>query len=298
MAGASDPQAEHHHRIMSTGVDIHVAEWTSPASPSAAVLLVPGTGSHMGYYGRFADALRRRGLHPFGVDFKGHGRSAGQRGVFTMSDMVQNAADAARFIRERTGLPLGALGTSQGGEVAFHLLQRSDDVMAAVCHNILLSTLHPINAKVRLLQSRPVGLAARLMPWFPIPLQLAFNWNKAYLDPEFLAEKKKDPLAVWTYNLASYRSVFTTRPDVPPAANHKPVMVACGERDEIVPPAHCLRCFSALGGPKELYVMPGAAHQLVIDYPDRFADVVADFFRRHLTAAQGAGPVAGNAAHA
>jgi alpha-beta hydrolase superfamily lysophospholipase len=265
-------------------VDLNVVEWTPEKKGPLAVLLVPGTGSHVAYYSRFARALTGLGLHAFGVDLKGHGASGGERGVFTMREMVQNAVDAARFIRERTGLPVGVVGTSQGGEVAFHVLQSSDDVKAAVCHNILLSTLFPLNARMRLIMSPVVGLAARVLPRFPIPLQVAVNWKKAYVDPTILEEKKRDPLAVWTYALASYRSVFTTPSPVPPAANQKPVMVACGERDEIVPPAHCLKCFSALGGPKEFYVMPGAAHQLVVDYSEPFARVVRDFFLRHLPA--------------
>lgn len=276
------PEADAHHTLQSTGVDIHVAEWSAPRNPRLAVLLIPGTGSHVGYYGRFANELRLRGIHVFAVDFKGHGRSGGKRGVFTLSEMVQNCDDAAAFIKTRTGLRVAGLGTSQGGETAFHALQASANIDAGISHNILLSTLFPINAKVRLLQSGLVGAVATLLPFVRIPLKLAFNWKKAYLDPNFLAEKEKDPLAVWFYSLPSYRSVFTTAPVVPPAGNHKPVLVACGERDELVTPAHCLRCFTAMGGPKEFYVMPGAGHQLVIDYSAQFADVVSAFLKRHL----------------
>jgi len=282
MGQANLPAADHHHHLPSTGVQIHVAEWSAPKHARAAVLLVPGTGSHTGYYGRFAECLRQRGLHVFAVDFKGHGQSTGERGVFTMSEMVQNCSDAADFIKQRTGLKVVALGTSQGGEVAFHVLQASASVDAGISHNILLSTLFPINPKVRLLQSAPVGLLCKVLPFVKIPLKLAFNWKKAYLDPGFLKEKEKDPLAVWWYSLPSYRSVFTTKPVIPPAGNHKPILVACGERDEIVGAKHCLQCFTAMGGPKEFYVMAGAAHQLVIDYSEAFADVVSDFLRRHL----------------
>lgn len=282
MGQANLPLADHHHRIPSTGVDIHIAEWSAPRHPRMAVLLIPGTGSHTGYYGRFSECLRQRGFHVFALDFKGHGESAGQRGVFTMGEMVQNCADAAAFIKQKTGLRVVGLGTSQGGEVAFHALQASKDLDAGISHNILLSTLFPINPKVRLLQSAPVGLIAKALPFVKIPLKLAFNWKKAYLNPDFLKEKEKDPLAVWWYALPSYRSVFTTKPAIPPAGNHKPILVACGERDEIVGAEHCLKCFSAIGGPKEFYVMPGAAHQLVIDYSEAFADVVSDFLRRHL----------------
>lgn len=281
--------AERHYQIKSTGVDIHVAEWTAPPTPRLAVLLVPGTGSHSGYYGRFAGELQQRGFHPWVVDFKGHGASGGQRGVFTLTEMVENVRDAARFIVRQTGLPLVLVGTSQGGEVAFHALQAVDEAKAAVCHNILLSTSFPINAGVKLLQSSLVGLAAKVVGWMPIPLRFAFDWRKAYLDPGLLEEKLHDPWAVWYYSLASYRSVFTTKPVIPPAGNHKPVMVAVGERDEICPASHCLKCFSAIGGPKEYYVMPGAAHQLVMDYSQTFANVVSDFFRRYVETNEGHG---------
>ncbi|MEW5850054.1 MAG: alpha/beta hydrolase [Myxococcota bacterium] len=280
---ARSRQGTESYAIPSTGVDIHVADWGAPQRAHAVVLLIPGTGGHGGYFGRFTDELRTRGYHPFSVDLRGHGRSGGARGVFTLQQWVENISDVARFLRRRTGLRVVLLGTSQGGEVAFHALQASDDVSAAVCHNILLSTERPLNLKVRLMQSRAVARLAELLPTVRIPLKLALDWRKVSLDPAFLEQKRRDPLAVWHYSLASYRSLFTTPPSIPPAGNHKPVLIAVGERDELVGPEHCLRCFMAIGGPKQLCVLPGAAHQLVLDYPEQFADVVARFLNEHLT---------------
>jgi pimeloyl-ACP methyl ester carboxylesterase len=61
-----------------------------------------------------------------------------------------------------------------------------------------------------------------------------------------------------------------------------PVLIVNVERDEIVPPEHCLKAFKLLPGPKELVIVPHAAHQLVVDYPDTLLPIVSGWFKRTL----------------
>jgi SAM-dependent methyltransferase len=175
------------------------------------------------------------------------------------------------------------VGASQGGEVAFHALARSDAVDGAVCMNILLpgevpASRLPASAArgIAFLRSR---LAARLAgiagDTLRVHLPAVIDFRKAYReDPDLYLEKRRDPLYVWSYGFASYRSVFAYDPPHPAAANGKPVLVVCGEHDPVVPAAHCRACFDRIGGPKSLAILAGCGHQLMHFHTAHFARLV------------------------
>ena len=53
----------------------------SIANPVAVMSLVHGFGEHCGRYSELAEHLNEHGIEVIGVDLRGHGRTAGRRGV-------------------------------------------------------------------------------------------------------------------------------------------------------------------------------------------------------------------------
>ena len=51
------------------------------ANPVAVMSLVHGFGEHCGRYSELVQHLNERGIEVIGVDLRGHGRTAGRRGV-------------------------------------------------------------------------------------------------------------------------------------------------------------------------------------------------------------------------
>lgn len=261
--------------------ELYLRRWAR-SDADYALLLVHGTAGHGGCYDEFAAAARERGADVWSFDLRGHGRSGGPRGVFTMEGFLDDVDAVARVATETTGLPIVLLGASQGGEVAFHSLAHSGAVTAAVCMNILLASELPMNARIRFMQGPAAGRLASLVgDRMKIPLPRVIDFSAAYReDPTLLPEKRADPLYVWRYGLASYRSVFTYRPPRPASANDKPVLVAVGEDDPVVGADHCRACFERIGGPKSFFALPRGGHQLMQFHRERFADVV-DHWVRH-----------------
>ena len=231
------------------------------------LVLVHGTAGNSESYHAFAEHMRhhfRAAVYSF--DLTGHGRTEGKAGVFSFEAFLEDTRAVTDYAARRTSLPVVVHGASQGGEVAFHALDACPAVAAGVCMNILLNHEVPMSRAIRLFQSRPAKyLAGKVGDRLRIPLRRFVDFKAAYQeDPELLGMKKEDPLYVWSYGFKSYHSVFNYVPPVPAAANSKPVLITCGENDEIVGVDHCRACFERIGGTKDFFVMPGGGHQLML----------------------------------
>ncbi|HEY1841435.1 MAG TPA: alpha/beta fold hydrolase [Mycobacterium sp.] len=251
------------------------------------LVLVHGTAGYSAVYHAFAEQFRRHfPASVWAFDLTGHGRTPGPRGVFTFEDFLDDVRAACDYAAESTGLPVVLHGASQGGEVAFHALARCPRVAGAVCMNILLNDELQMNRAIRLMRSTVMTRVARALgDRVRVPLRRFIDFKAAYQeDPDLLPEKLADPLYVWSYGFKSYHSVFNYRPTQPAAANAKPVLIACGENDEIVGSNHVRACFERIGGPKDLFVMPGGGHQLMLFETEVYSRVVDSWIRERVLA--------------
>jgi alpha-beta hydrolase superfamily lysophospholipase/2-polyprenyl-3-methyl-5-hydroxy-6-metoxy-1,4-benzoquinol methylase len=249
------------------------------------LVLVHGTAGYSAAYHDFAEQFRRHfPATVWAFDLTGHGRTPGPRGVFTFEDFLEDVRAVSDHAAERTGLPVVLHGASQGGEIAFHALARCPRVAGAVCMNILLNDELQMNRAIRLMRSEAMDRLARgLGDRVRVPLRRVIDFKAAYQeDPDLLPEKLTDPLNVWSYGFKSYHSAFNYKPGEPSAANTKPVLVACGENDEIVDPDHVRACFERIGGPKDLFVMPGGGHQLMLFETDLYSRVLDSWIRERV----------------
>src|SRR5262245_30259651 len=101
--------------------------WTRPA-PRGVLVVVHGFGEHGGCYRHVAEALGPvLDVDVLAVDIRGHGRSAGRRGVIrSFDDLVADVRAARNWAAgQRPGLPLYLFGHSNGGLLVM-LLARVD----------------------------------------------------------------------------------------------------------------------------------------------------------------------------
>lgn len=265
----------------SNGKPLFVRRYEHP-NAQYTLVLVHGTAGYSEAYHDFAEHFRRHfPATVWAFDLTGHGRTPGSRGVFSFDDFLDDVRAVSDRAAERTGRPVVLHGASQGGEVAFHALARCPQVAAAVCMNILLNDELQMNRAIQLMRSGFTGRLARVLgDRIRVPLRRFVDFKAAYQeDPDLLPEKLADPLNVWSYGFASYHSVFNYQPGEPAAANTKPVLIACGENDEIVDPDHVRACFRRVGGPKDLFVMPGGGHQLMLFETEVYSRVVDSWIR-------------------
>ncbi len=111
------------------GVRIRTWRWPVP-QPRGRIQLVHGLSEHLGRYVELAGVLNRAGWSVFGHDHRGHGESAGRRGVL---DRFENLVDDLDAVRRRAdelapgpGEPV-PLGHSLGGLTVIRHLQTATD---------------------------------------------------------------------------------------------------------------------------------------------------------------------------
>jgi alpha-beta hydrolase superfamily lysophospholipase len=146
------------------------------------VLIVHGLGEHGGRYAHVAAWLAERGFRCLGYDHRGHGRSAGARGVLpdgaALRDDLGTVVDALRPRDE----PFLLLGHSMGGAVVADFVARR--VRAA---DLVILSSPALRARLSAFQRLQLALGLRLMP------DLALGNG---LDPQAIAH---DPATVRAY---------------------------------------------------------------------------------------------------
>jgi beta-phosphoglucomutase len=137
------------------------------------ILWVVGTGCYSLYLAELGYHMYLRGFNTFGIDFQGHGDSEGERGDFTLSELVRNCIDATAYISNKYKERVGAVGVSMGGFVTFYLGLSYSAVKSISCLNPGIVTEKAFKDEVTRLRKAPplAGVVARLFPGKMIPTE-------------------------------------------------------------------------------------------------------------------------------
>jgi alpha-beta hydrolase superfamily lysophospholipase len=120
------------------GLKIFTRSWRSAAGPRAAIVLSHGFNSHSGYYLWAAEQLLASGLAVYALDYRGRGKSDGERYYIESFSEYQSDLDlVVKLARSREpGLPLFVLGHSAGGVIACnYVLDHQPEIAGLVCES-------------------------------------------------------------------------------------------------------------------------------------------------------------------
>jgi len=247
------------------------------------LVFMPGTNAYAILYGEFLSALADRGYNIVGFDPRGHGRSGGARGSYTVPELMSDFRTAIRFARQRFGDPVVAAGSSQGGIAAFYLAAEGAPVAGVVCHNLadlgdprsVELTANPTLSRF----AKPfVMFNSRLFPEFKVPM--TFYINLAAEPIRGLGSSRdllyQGPLLVPFIRLKGMASLGSEPLPCPVEEITTPVMVIHGEKDVIFPQSYIEYIYQRLTCKKALKVYPDCHHYIVFDHVDKILpDVTA-----------------------
>jgi pimeloyl-ACP methyl ester carboxylesterase len=231
---------------------IHTAEAGSGGPP---LVLLHGLCGSREWWSRVLPALGRRHrlLIPEVVGF-GRSRCPGR-----MPGMGELASVLTRWMEELDALPATLVGHSMGGQLSIHIAARQPEHVTGL---VLVDAA-----------GIPRDLGPRALARFARELVPPRAWG----DPLFLPIIARDTL------MAGPRVVVQAmgrilRDDVRPLLPliRAPTLVIWGEHDTVVPLDHAHEMRRSIPGAR-LIVLPGAAHNPMIDRPREFAGAVLDF---------------------
>jgi len=231
--------------------------WYIPArsaAPAPTVIVCPGANGSIDADAAVLSWFHFLNLNVLTFDWRGHGRSDGQR-VTLGCDERYDLLAAVDLARSRSAARVGVLGFSMGAAVAIST--------AAVCPAI--DAVAADSPFVHVLTAVAGGLRERGVPdsaAFSIArlLLTAARWRTGH------DWQAADPVR-WVDRLAP-----------------RPLLLMCGERDVFAPRAEVDLLYQRAGEPKELWRVPDAGHrELPARQPEAYRRRLTDFFVKSLS---------------
>ena len=120
------------------GLRIFIRSWQPPGPPRAVVVISHGFNSHSGYYLWVAERLLGSGLAVYALDYRGRGRSDGER--YYIEKFAEYQADLDLLVKtaraREGGVPFFILGHSAGGVIACnYVLDHPQEFSGLVCES-------------------------------------------------------------------------------------------------------------------------------------------------------------------
>lgn len=260
--------------IYSDGIRIHldILEYSKDAP---TVVFMPGTALYSMCYAEFLYKLGEQGFNVVGLDPRGHGRSEGARGDYTVEELLRDAQNAISYAIHRYGDNVSFMGSSQGGIVGFYLAARDTRLKGVVCQNFADLTSPATNNLTRFPRIsrylKPLLLNfGSLAPDTPIPINIYLDLDS--IKVKYFGNAKKfmniDPLALHTISFRALQSLAATPLSKPIGDIEVPIMVFQGDEDSIFSVDMTREIYDQLNCTKHFQVFEGFNHAIMIDGAD------------------------------
>jgi alpha-beta hydrolase superfamily lysophospholipase len=258
VSGASP---EDHTFPAEDGTPLAARAWRA-AGTRGVLVIAHGVGEHAGCYEEVARAVARPGLADvLALDFRGHGRSPGRRGVVRhYDDLLGDLRGALRWAaREWPGRPVFLLGHSNGGQVAARVAAEPPVPLAGL---VLSNPAFGLRLDVpgwKLFMGR---VLRRIAPGVTLPTGLDDAQMTA--DPEEVAARRADPLRHDRISPPLFFGMLEGGPRAIGAAPRLelPVLLILGGRDPVIDPTAPRAFLDRLAGAdRSLNVYPEMRHE-------------------------------------
>jgi len=255
--------------VTSDGIELHLDVLRSPGEAST-IINIPGTAVYGMFYVELLARLGDAGFNVIGFDPRGHGRSKGIRGSYTIPELVEDACSVIDFAVSEFGPSVYLMGASQGGIVAFYTAAVENRLKGVICKN-----LADLGSKETADLSRNPWLTkgmrpflnafARLFPLLPVPLWVYIDLNKEKMNhyEDLKTYLSQDPWALKRIRLRALASLATARVPGPIEEISVPVMIMQSESDELFPLEYTRSIYDRLTCTKKLEVIPGGHGHLL-----------------------------------
>lgn len=245
----------HQQFITSDGETLFLRIWKpdtlEPAKKDIAVLIFHGFTAHSGAYKMAGEPISAGGYTTFGLDYRGHGLSGGNRGDITSKERwIADLAETVKHVKSLGFQKVIILGHSLGVASAICASNAVPDEISGL---ILLSGAYEgkknLTKPPTFFQKAKIIASSIFRPSHPVV--------KYYRDGMTGAN---DPLFNFEYTFR-YLTMLDVKKLILPANMNIPVLVGVGDKDEIFDVDKVKEFYDAIpGNKKEFLVMENTTH--------------------------------------
>lgn len=250
------------------------------------IVFMPGTNAYSMLYNEFLTQLRDNGFNVIGFDPRGHGRSDGKRGSYTISELLEDMDAVVAYARQRFGSKIYLAGSSQGGITAFYYAAKPyQNIRGAICHNAAELTgedsLHLTRNPTFSRYLKPILEATEpYLPETPIPMNAYLDLKKEPVNGMGTAADviMTDPLCIPYVRLKTLHSLSNTPLPVELGDIETPLYFLHGAKDTIFPEWYMQKLYDQLTMPlKKMRVYSDLYHYLIVDNAPAIVPDIVDW---------------------
>ncbi|MEZ4850316.1 MAG: alpha/beta fold hydrolase [Bacteroidia bacterium] len=245
----------HHLITTSDGETLFLRQWNpdsiEPAKQNIAVLILHGVTAHSGAYQTAGKIIANGGYTTFGIDYRGHGLSGGNRADYSGKDRwIADLSETVHFIKELGYSKVIIMGHSLGVGAAIYTAKNIPEEIVGL---MLLSGAYEGRKGVReepsLFQKAQILASSVVRPSHQVV--------EYYRDGMTGTE---DPLFNFRYTLR-FLTMLKMEELILPEELNIPTLVAVGDKDELFEVEKVKELYDLVpGDQKEFLVLPDTYH--------------------------------------
>ena len=241
------------------------------------ILFIPGIGTYSELYCELLARLSAQGFNVLAVDLRGHGYSGGDRGFYTVDQIVDDIKLVLDYIENHYQDPIGLFGCSIGARLALAVTENDSRINALLCHTLFLSELPPDIW-------HSVGWSSlQFANWFTPSMKVNF---RTFVDVDSLMKHNpmglladKDPLLVWDYPVSTLYSLYSKPSCILRSKLDTPSAIIIGSNDDVIPLDYTQRIVERSKQPFKLIVIEGGSHMLPFDHIEDTLNAAGNWFK-------------------
>ena len=251
-------------------IDIHEIDKDAPT-----LVFVPGTSVYGLCYAEILHEIGKQGYNIIAIDPRGHGRSEGSRGDYTIEELMSDVEHVVEFAKKRFNNKVSLMGSSQGGIVCFYLAAKGIKVDSIICQNFADLAWEETNNIARHPKLAKIGqpfirFAGKMFPNVKVS-------TLSYLDLKSIKIKYfgnlhnfivEDPYAISKISLRAARSLVNAKLAKPIEQIDIPFFVFQGDKDIVFPLDYTKKLYNKLTCPKQMKVYTICDHAIMVENVD------------------------------
>lgn len=259
------------------------------AKPAPLIVLIHGLASSSVEFYEFPEKLVAGGYAALTLDYRGHGKSDGDRGILSQERVLEDLEGGIDAMEQEYQIDTERvilLGHSTGGAMAICNANKLPSVKALIA----LAPLATLRDEMNLFEfagynlARLVNAPIRIFSKKGISVPYKVDYQRLYSTEAAVERARKDQFLQTTIPVRNYGPLVQKLDAEECAKNIKiPSLVMVAEYDVVVGKHNSRRVYDALAGPKKFVEVPRSGHSMCGDARSDFvAKICLEFADRHL----------------